>query len=180
MGERQLADLQKLAVEKTISGLDFNPVSLQLAAAQLTAGNTDVAYRNMGLHRMPYGATDDNASVVPAGSLELLGQRRVIGMGDEFDLVDQDVAAERLQMAQDDPTLEDAVYAVLGARVVIMNPPFTNRKRMGEKFSKGIRRRLRERVDGLERALVQNDPELVGFSTQNAIGPLLWRLRTSV
>ena len=172
MGERQLAELQKLAVEKTIVGLDFNPVSLQLAAAQLTAGNTDVTYRNMGLHRMPYGATDDNANVVQAGSLELLGQRRVIGMGDEFDLGDQDVASERLQMAQDDPTLEDAVDAVLGARVVIMNPPFTNREKMGEKFSKEIRRRLREQVDGLERALVQNDSELVGFSDKNSIGPL--------
>ena len=38
---------------------------------------------------------------------------------------------------QDDPTLEDAVEAVLGARVVIMNPPFTNREKMGEKFSDG-------------------------------------------
>ena len=172
MGERQLADMQKLAVEKTITGLDFNPVSLQLAAAQLTAGNTDVTYRNMGLHRMPYGATDDNANVVQAGSLELLGQRRVIGMGDELDLADQNVASERLQMAQDDPTLEDTVDAVSGARVVIMNPPFTNRGKMGEKFSKEIRRRLRERVDGLERALIQNDPELDGFSDKNAIGPL--------
>ena len=101
MSERQLAELQKLAVEKTISGLDFNPVSLQLAAAQLTAGNTDVTYRNMGLHRMPYGATDDNANVVQAGTLELLGQRRVIGMGNgELDLGDQEVATERLQMDQ--------------------------------------------------------------------------------
>ena len=171
-GEEQLAKLQKFAVEKTLLGLDFNPVSLQLAAAQLTAGNVDVTFRNMGLHRMPYGATDENANVVQAGSLELLGQRKVIGTGDEFDLADQQIGSERLQMAQDDPTLEDAVDAVLGARVVIMNPPFTNREKMGEKFSKGIRRRLRERVDGLERALVQNDPELVGFSAKNAIGPL--------
>ena len=172
MSERQLAELQKLAVERTISGLDFNPVSLQLAAAQLTAGNTDVTYRNMGLHRMPYGTTDDNANVVPAGSLELLGQRRVIGMGDELDLAEQDIGSERLQIAQDDPTLEDAVDAVSGVRVVIMNPPFTDRKRMGEKFSEGIRRRLRERVDGLERGLVQNDPELDGFVSKTSIGPL--------
>lgn len=172
MGERQLAELQKLAVEKTITGLDFNPVSLQLAAAQLTAGNTDVTYRNMGLHRMPYGATDDNANVVQAGSLELLGQRRVIGMGDELDLAEQDIGSERLQIAQDDPTLEDAVDAVVGGRMVIMNPPFTNRSKMGEKFSKGIRKHLRERVDGLERALVQNDPKLDGFGDKYSIGPL--------
>ena len=172
MGEQQLEELQKFAVEKTITGLDFNPVSLQLAAAQLTSGNTDVTYRNMGLHRMPYGATDDNASVVQAGSLELLGQRRVIGMGDELDLVEQDIGSERLKIAQDDPTLENAVDAVLGARVVIMNPPFTNREKMGEKFSKEIRRRLRERVDGLDITMIRNDPELDGFSDKNAIRPL--------
>ena len=129
-GERQLGELQKLAVEKTIVGLDFNPVSLQMAAAQLTAGNADVSYRNMGLHQMPYGSKG-NREDVRAGSLELLGQRRVIGIGGELDLGEQDVGSERLQMAQDDPTLEDAVDSVLGARVVIMNPPFTDRKKMG-------------------------------------------------
>ena len=172
MGERELAELQKLAVEKTITGLDFNPVSLQLAAAQLTAGNADVTYRNMGLHQMAYGPKDDNASAVRAGSLELLGQRRVIGMGDELDLDEQDIGSERLQIAQDDPTLEDAVDAVLGARVVIMNPPFTNRSNMGEKFSGKIRDSLRKRVDGLERMLVQSDSELDGFVGKTSIGPL--------
>ena len=169
--ERELAELQKLAVEKTIVGLDFNPISLQLAAAQLTSGNADVTYRNMGLHKVPYGSKGDLAGV-GAGSLELLGQRRVIGMRDELDLEEQDVGSERLQMAQDDPTLEDAVDAVLGARVVIMNPPFTSREKMGEKFSDGIRTRLRARVDGLEKALVRSDPELDGFVSKTSIGPL--------
>ena len=50
-----LAQLQKVAVEEVIKGMDINPVSLQLAAAQLTAGNKDVRYRKMGLHLMPYG-----------------------------------------------------------------------------------------------------------------------------
>ena len=171
-GEQKLAKLQKLAVEKTIAGLDFNPVSLQLAAAQLTAGNADIAYRNMGLHQMPYGSTGDHVEDVRAGSLELLGQRRVIGMGSELDLGEQDVGSERLQLAEDDPTLEDAVDAVLRARVVTMNPPFTNRAKMGEKFSEGDRKRLRERVDGLERRLVQSDPELDGFVSKTSIGPL--------
>ena len=171
-GERQLAELQKLAVENTIVGLDFNPVSLQLAAAQLTAGNGDVTYRNMGLHQMPYGSKGDHVNGVRAGSLELLGQRRVIGRGGELELGEQNLGSERLQMGQDDPTLEDAVDAVLGARIVIMNPPFTSREKMGEKFSDGIRNRLRERVDRLERALVQNDPELDGFVSKTSIGPL--------
>ncbi|MYD92853.1 MAG: hypothetical protein F4Y02_04010, partial [Chloroflexi bacterium] len=168
---QQVAALQKVAVEDTIAGLDFNPVSLQLAAAQLTAGNTNVAYRRMGLHKMAYGL-DGNTYRTAAGSLELLGQRRVIGLGNELDLGEQEVTSERLQLAQDDPTLEDAVDAALGARVVIMNPPFTNRASMGEKFDGETRKRLRGRVDGLEKTLVQNDPELDGFVSKTSIGPL--------
>ena len=58
--ETEIGDLQKLAVEETIKGLDINPVSLQLAAAQLTAGNQEIRYRQMGLHLMPYGPQPDN------------------------------------------------------------------------------------------------------------------------
>ena len=50
----RLAELQRLGVEETIKGLDINPVSLQLAASQLTAGNQEIRYRSMGLHLMPY------------------------------------------------------------------------------------------------------------------------------
>lgn len=75
-------------------------------------------------------------------------------------------------MAQQDPTLEDAVDGALGASVVIMNPPFTNRIKMGEKFSDEIRSRLRARVDGLEQALVRNDPELERFVSKRSIAPL--------
>ena len=53
--ETEIAGLQRLAVEDTIKGLDINPVSLQLAASQLTAGNQQISYRRMGLHLMPYG-----------------------------------------------------------------------------------------------------------------------------
>ena len=126
----------------------------------------------MGLHQMPYGPKGGHMQGVRAGSLELLGQRRVIGEGEGLDLGEQDVGSERLQMAYGDPTLEDAVDDVMGTRVVIMNPPFTSREKMGEKFPKAIQGRLRERVDGLERALVQSDPEMDGFSDKTAIGPL--------
>ena len=73
-----LTALQKLAVEDTIKGLDINPVSLQLAASQLTAGNQRVSYRRMGLHQMPYGPSRDNPSRVSAGTLELLGQKAIV------------------------------------------------------------------------------------------------------
>ena len=69
----QLAGFQKLAVEETVIGLDINPVSLQLAASQLTAGNHNISYRRMGLHLMPYGPHQDDPKRVSIGTLELLG-----------------------------------------------------------------------------------------------------------
>ena len=47
-GDALLARLQRVAVEDVMKGMDINPVSLQLAAAQLTVGNKDVRYRKMG------------------------------------------------------------------------------------------------------------------------------------
>ena len=127
----------------------------------------------MCLHRMPYGAKADAVTETRAGSLELLAQRRVVAAGGELvGLADQQVGSERLQMAEEDPTLEDAVDGVLNARVVIMNPPFTSREKMGEKFSPGTRKHLRERVDRLEEALVQNDSDLDGFVSKTSIAPL--------
>ena len=56
-------------------GLDINPVSLQLAASQLTAGNHEVRYKKMGLWQMPYGPDKHNPDKLGAGTLELLGQQ---------------------------------------------------------------------------------------------------------
>ena len=83
-----LTQLQKLAVEDVIKGLEINPVSLQLAASQLTAGNRRVSYRRMGLHLMPYGPDRDDPSRVSVGTLELLGQRAVVQRHNELDLGD--------------------------------------------------------------------------------------------
>ena len=70
--ESQITALQKLAVEETIKGLDINPVSLQLAASQLTTGNQEIRYRQMGLHLMPYGPHQDDLKRISVGTLELL------------------------------------------------------------------------------------------------------------
>ena len=162
------AELQKLAVEELIAGLDFNPVSLQLAAAQLTAGNRDVAYRRIGLHRMPYGPSGGEVRV---GTPELLGQRSILRSAG-FDLDDENLGSEQLRMVEDDPLLGDAVDAVRNVRIVVMNPPFTNRSKMGEKFPKEVQKRMRERVDSHERTLVAVDPEMEDFGDKNSIAPL--------
>ena len=86
-----LNDLQRTAVQDAIKGLDINPVSLQLAASQLTAGNADIRYRRMGLNRMPYGPDRNAPARVAAGSLELLGQKAIVARNGQFDIADDDI-----------------------------------------------------------------------------------------
>ncbi len=170
--EEQLTALQKLAVEEVIKGLDINPVSLQLAASQLTAGNQRVSYRRMGLHQMPYGPGRENPARVSAGTLELLGQKTVVSRWDELDMDDDVIDSRAMWDAVGDTELEDAVDAVRNARIVIMNPPFTNRANMGEKFPAETQKALRDRADLMDRKLTQSDPALEGFVDKNSIEPL--------
>ena len=166
---QRLAELQKLAVEEVIAGLDFNEVSLQLAAAQMTAGNSDVAYREMQLHRMPYGPAGDRVKV---GTLELLGQSLIVPRSEQMDLGDARLDSVQMRMSADDPLLEKAVDAARNVRIVIMNPPFTNRSKMGEKFRKEVQSSMRRKADDLEKRLIAVAPEFEGFADKNSIRPL--------
>ena len=168
--ERQVADLQKLAVEETVKGLDINPVSLQLAASQLTAGNRDVRYKNIGLHLMRYGPQEDGA--MKAGTLELLGHKAIVPRDKELGLADDPIQSQSVWNQKDDAELEDAVAAAKDARVVIMNPPFTNRSKMGEKFPRETQQVLRSRVDDMENLLVRSDGDMDDFTDKNSIRPL--------
>lgn len=168
-----LSDLQKLAVEDTIKGMDINPVSLQLAASQLTAGNQHTSYRRMGLHLMPYGPADEESSGARAGTLELLGQRAIVARNGRMDVGDDDIGSRSVWGRNGyDAEMDDAVEAAKDSRIVIMNPPFTNRTNMGQKFQTEVQRRLRSRVDTLENALTANDPDMMDFANKNAIAPL--------
>ncbi len=171
---KRLGELQKLAVEEVISGLDFNPVSLQMAAAQLIAGNHSISYRKMGLHRMDYGPKGDGT--VGVGSLELLGHSKILPRLGEWDH-DYDslnkLKSERVHLShEDNPMLEDAVKAVKDVRLIVMNPPFTNRVNMGEKFPPEIRKKMRLSVDNLDHTLALCDSEMDGVVDKNSIQPL--------
>ena len=168
----QLAALQKLAVEDAIKGFDINPVSLQLAASQLTADNSDIRYAQMGLHQMPYGPQRDGIGTVAAGALELLGQSAIAPRAGAMNLGDDKIGSQSVWNPQDSAELEDAVAAAQNARVVIMNPPFTSRAKMGEKFPPQTQQALRRRVDAMEQRLVSGDPELQNLVDKNAVRPL--------
>ena len=174
--ESEISQLQKLAVEETIKGLDINPMSLQLAASQLTAGNQDIQYRKMGLHLMPYGPSQDDPTRVLAGTLELLDQKAIVPRDGELGFDDDKIGSQTIWNRPDDVELENAVDAAKDARIIIMNPPFTNRSKMGEKFPKATQRMLRSRVDDMERGLVHSDKALNDFVDKNALEPLFTAL----
>ena len=174
--EDNLTTLQKLAVEGTLKGMDINPVSLQLAASQLTAGNQYISYRRMGLHLMPYGPRRDYSTYggdVSIGSLELLGQKAIVPRIGELDLGDAKIASQSVWDRDDNAAeLEDAIDAARNASIVIMNPPFTNRAKMGEKFPKDTQHALRKRVDSMEGVLIDSGDGMDEFVDKNAIAPL--------
>ena len=174
--ETQIADLQKLAVEETIKGLDINPVSLQLAASQLTAGNQEIRYRQMGLHLMPYGPQADNPAQVSVGTLELLGQKAIVPRNSELNLADDRIGSQVVWNQPDDTELEDAVDAVKDANIVIMNPPFSSRKKMGEKFPQAIKTQLQRRTDAMEEYLTNADGDMTDFTDKNALEALFTAL----
>ena len=170
--EAGISELQRLAVEDTIKGLDINPVSLQLAASQLTTGNQDIRYRRMGLHLMPYGPNRDDPTRISAGSLELLGQKAIIRRFGELDIPDDGIGSRVVWEQGDNAELEDAVDAAKDANIVIMNPPFTNRENMGKKFPNHVQQKLRSRVNSMEEHMVANDLAMNKFVTKRAIRPL--------
>ena len=91
-----------------------------------------------------------------------------------MDIPDATVRSQSVWGSAEDAELEDAVDAANNSRIVIMNPPFTNRAKMGEKFPKHIQQLLRKRVDAMERNLVSNDKELVDFVDKNSIATTMF------
>ncbi|MCY4133853.1 MAG: DEAD/DEAH box helicase family protein [bacterium] len=169
--DERSANLQKVAVEEVLKGLDVNPVSLQLAATQLMSGNADVKYRKMGLHLMPYGPQPGGGSA--AGTLELLARSEIIDSGRLFDDAAESVTIKTgAETTLEGPEMDDAAAAAANARIVIMNPPFTNRSKAGEKFDQDDQRALRSRMDALEGMLVNADLSLDGVLDKNSIQPM--------
>ncbi len=178
--EGRLAELQKIAVEETIKGLEINSVSLQLAASQLTAGNREIRYSQMGLHLMPYGPQREASGWVAAGTLELLGQESIVPRPGELPHADPEIASGAVRVNADDVELENAVSAARDARIVVMNPPFTNRAKMAQKFPKSDQEAMRNWIDKLQEWVVGCDPEMARFVDKNSLAPLFVALADRV
>ena len=190
--EKTLARLHKHAVEEGIVGLDINPVSLQLAGAQLTIGDLSARYEKMGLWQMPYGYGngDNNEEPANAGSLELLTDERVAGKPAQYDPQGQQgfeferertykdkVKGVRIALREDEPKeheglVEDVVEKVQGRRVALMNPPFVTREKLGSKFERDQQVAVRKRIDGAQAVLEAGDPAMRGVAEKTTTRPL--------
>ncbi len=170
--------LHQMAVQDTLTGLDINPLSLQLAATHMTTSTQNLRFRRMGLHLMPYGPMKGEENRVASGSLELLLQNKIVnredlGMGDE-ELAQQSIWTGGMS------DIEDVTERIAGSRIVIINPPFTKRRDMGKKFTKSIQKELTRRVDAAQDILEGVFPEMKGVSDKNSLRPLFSALANCV
>ena len=166
--EAALSRMHRRIVEDALTGLDVNPVSIQLAGAMLMIGDTRVQYARMGLHTMPYGPQRDRRTAA-AGSLELLRQPDVLAhQGGKTDAGQDDFFDEELNSFAP----REATERALKARVVLTNPPFVTREKLGAKFGIEVQHAIRERIDKSQEELENKLPEYAGFSEKTTTQPL--------
>ena len=161
----EAAKLQRRLVEDCLVGLDVNPISLQLAAAQLTGSTSSIRYRRMNLCQMPYGPQPNGQ--VRGGSIELFAAEQIVPPSSAMDFREALGGDDVWELGR---KVEDAAELVDGARLVLMNPPYSNRSKMGEKFAKEDKARLRERMDALYGLL--GEGHMAGFDVRNSLHPM--------
>ena len=66
----------------------------------------------------------------------------------------------------------EATERALKARVVLTNPPFVTREKLGAKFGIEVQRAIRERIDKSQEELENKLPEYAGFSQKTTTRPL--------
>ena len=120
---------------------------------------------------MPYGPQPDGLPA--AGTLELLARSEIVNSGRLFDdAAESSTIATGAEQPLDGPEMDDAADAASSARIIVINPPFTNRTKAGEKFDDDDQMALRSRIDTLEQLLVQSDPSLDGVLDKNSVRPM--------
>ncbi len=163
--------LRQAMVEDGLIGLDINRVSLQLAAAQLTAGTKNVEFRWMKLHHMEYGTQNIKGfeEDVRVGSLELFASKELVPPRFELQL-DPDKSVESQDVWRESGNTAKAAANVAGSRLVLMNPPYSNRSNMGSKYPDKVKQALRTRTDQLYGFLGEDD--MGNFDVRNSVRPM--------
>ena len=142
--QQRCAAWHKKAVEELTTGLDMNPVSLQLAAGRFTLGNLDVDYRKMALYKLEHGRVGAD---IRLGALELLGDDEIIGQ-----------APDSFPWDEDDIVHPDVKSALTGTRAVLINPPFSDNTKRNRNVDPETKRAMQGREKDLrDRVLASND-----------------------
>ena len=180
-GPEKVQELHRHGVEQMLMGLDVNPVSLQLAGAQMTLGDPAVRYGRMNLVKLEYGYLEEEGRA-SAGSLELLTDSRIVGTlsGPGQKSLDLNYRAagraQNLSIMAGEPfeheELSDVVEKLMGRRVALMNPPFVTRDKLGDKFETEEQKAVRARIDGAQTLLEATNPEMKGITDKTTAGPL--------
>ena len=165
--ERQVRDFHQYAVERLITGLDINPVSLQLAGARLTLGNLNVKYQKMRLHSMRYGAVESGG--VRTGSLELLTDEDLTGP-----------TQGSTQLFPESTIGPDLLQDVSGIRTVLMNPPFSSNKQRAVRLGRETKKQMNDREVGLRDRLRSIDPEAGQVFDSNSISTMFTPLAEKI
>ena len=140
---QRCAAWHKKAVEELTSGLDINPVSLQLAAGRFTLGNLDVDYRKMALYKLEHGRVGAD---VRLGTLELLGDDEIIGP-----------APDSFRWDDDDVVHPDVKSALPGTRAVLINPPFSDNTKRNRNVDAETKRAMQRREKDLRDRVIASD-----------------------
>ena len=165
--EDQVRAFHKYAVERLITGLDINPISLQLAGARLTLGNLDVRYRKMRLHSMPYGAVESGG--VRTGSLELLTDEDLTGP-----------IQGSTRLLSESTIGPDLMQDVAPIRTVMMNPPFSSNKQRAVRLGPKDKKEMGAREGALRNHLRSIDAEAGQVFDANSISTMFTPLAEKI
>ena len=154
--EGQCSTWHRVAVEELASGLDINPVSLQLAAGRFTLGNLEIDYRRMALYALEHGKTGRGA--VRLGALELLGDDEIVG-----------AAPDKFDWADDHIVHPDVKASLRGTRCVIMNPPFSDNVKRNRNLEPGVKARMQERELALRDRVAASDADAGALIDTNSL-----------
>ena len=154
--EQRCGMWHKKAVEQLTTGLDINPVSLQMAAGRFILGNLSVDYRKISLYELEHGRTSDGK--VRLGTLELLGDDEIVGATpDTFVWEDDDIV---------DP---DTKAALANTKVVLTNPPFSDNTKRNQNVDDDTKRAMQRREMDLRDRLLASDEAAGGLIDTNSI-----------
>ncbi len=142
--EQRCGMWHKKAVEQLTTGLDINPVSLQMAAGRFILGNLSVDYRKISLYELEHGRTSDGK--VRLGTLELLGDDEIVGAApDTFVWEDDDIV---------DP---DTKAALANTKVVLTNPPFSDNTKRNRNVDDDTKSAMQDREKEIRDRLLASD-----------------------